>query len=229
MILNKGGSVDLPQDTTPPLNSDQPSDANSSERPNNDFLQMSSATEELPFEKIPSTNNDSTVTDKVTQPVLCDTNLPPLETYAFNSQGESLETQIQISGGVAVNQGDFQRQVTQKLSDSVEVVSHICTDPQHLGQLAKLVVYATYQPLTSSSNEIQYYMLNTNSQIIEWDGELAHGVPFRDVVLEQSQSILIYQGQFPAPGLLNIYFGYWLPAIDRFVVNREAIEVEILD
>jgi hypothetical protein len=39
--------------------------------------------------------------------------------------------------------------------------------------------------------------------------------------------VSIYQGQFPAVGLLNIYFGYRLPTSGLLSLNRDAITVEI--
>jgi hypothetical protein len=142
-------------------------------------------------------------------------------------QGKPLDTLTQISGGIAVNTGAFQQQVTQKLTDSVTVKGQLCPDPEHVGQAAELIVYAEYRPLNSLESKSHYYMLDDQDQVLPWNDDLANLVTFRKVVLKATQAVSIYQGQFPAAGLLNIYFGYRLPTSGLLSLNRDAITVEI--
>jgi len=53
-------------------------------------------------------------------------------------------------------------------------------------------------------------MLNTASQAIPWDMNMATLIPFQpEVTLAAKQPVLIYQGQLPA-GNLSFYWGYRL-------------------
>ncbi|NJO17283.1 MAG: hypothetical protein HC877_16530 [Thioploca sp.] len=157
----------------------------------------------------------------------CNTELPLLGITAFNLQGKPLDTLTQVSGGIAVNQGAFQQQITQKLTDSVIVKGQLCPDPEQIGQTAELIVYAEYQPLNSPESKPHYYMLDDQDKILPWDNDLANLVTFRKVVLKATQVVSMYQGQFPAAGRLNIYFGYRLPTSGLLILNRDAITVEI--
>ncbi|BAP57706.1 peptidase C25 gingipain [Thioploca ingrica] len=165
--------------------------------------------------------------EEVIPPPACNTDLPLLGTTAVNLQGKPLDTLTQTSGGIAINQGAFQQQVTQKLTDSVTVKGQLCPDPDHVGQAAELIVYAEYRPLNSPESKSHYYMLDDQDQILPWDDDLANLVTFRKVVLKAAQTVSIYQGQFPAAGLLNIYFGYRLPTSGLLSLNRDAITVKI--
>jgi Leucine-rich repeat (LRR) protein len=166
---------------------------------------------------------------EVVSPPICYTNLPLLETSAFNLQGQSVDTLTQINGGISVNQAAFQAQVTQKLSDSVFVIGQLCPDLQHVGQAAELLVYVEYLPLNSPKSQSYYYMLNDQEKILPWDDNLANLVTFQTIVLKATQPLLIYRDKFPVSGWLSIYFGYRLPTSGLIVVNRDPIMVEIVE
>jgi C1A family cysteine protease len=186
------------------------------------------------------TNGDSTtVEDPTDKPLpnsltlikaeiknLCfkDTSFPCLgSAQATNAVGNEVTTATHFSGGIAINEGPFQSQATLVLSDSVKVQGTIFPNPEHIGQSVDLIVYAGYE---LSAQAIIYYMLDTQSDIYQWDEKIEHLVSFGQVTLTSPQSITLYQGNFLLPGTLHVFFGYRL-ADGTVIANEQAIDIEI--
>lgn len=137
------------------------------------------------------------------------TELPPLgSATVVNSTTQAINTAF--SGGIAVNHGIFQEQTTGHSTDSVEIRGEIAVESQHVGQTADIVVVVIYQSSPVVNNLPLFLMLNTASQVIPWDMNMATLIPFQPkVTLAAKQPVLIYQGQLPA-GNLSFYWGYRL-------------------
>jgi hypothetical protein len=162
------------------------------------------------------------------QPVACDTQLPSLGITAINAAGQVVETQCQCAGGVSVNGGSFEPTVKVRLTDTVEIRGTVCVAPEQLGQLADLVVYLDYQPLNAAAEAKQHYMLDSNAEVLPWDGQVAHLVAFQQTMLAAVQEVLLYQGQLATTGKLNLFFGYRLMD-GTLVSNEQALEITITD
>jgi len=139
--------------------------------------------------------------------------LPALgKTDATDAKGKSIEVKSELSGGVATpkNEGVYQIQATVKVAvDSVDVIGQITVDPAHVGQVADLFVYATYQETADS--EAIYLMRDSNGGIFLWNQQVADLVPFQaDVKLTAKQTLTLYKGVFLGKGVLNLFFGYRL-------------------
>lgn len=120
------------------------------------------------------------------------------------------EINTAFSGGIAVNHGIFQEQATFHSTDSVEIRGEIAVESQHIGQSADIVVVVIYQFPQFFDSVPLFFMLNTASQAIPWDMNMATLIPFQsEVTLAAKQPALIYQGQLPA-GDLSFYWGYRL-------------------
>lgn len=137
------------------------------------------------------------------------TELPTLgSATVVNSTAGEINTAF--SGGIAVNHGIFQEQATFHSTDSVEIRGEIAVESQHIGQSADIVVVVIYQFPQFFDSVPLFFMLNTASQAIPWDMNMATLIPFQsEVTLAAKQPALIYQGQLPA-GDLSFYWGYRL-------------------
>jgi hypothetical protein len=132
---------------------------------------------------------------------------------ATTAQGDALTVNSYFWGGVATGTEKFKQSVKQKLTNDIKMVGNITVAPEHVGQTAELVVYATYQPATFPV-KIRF-MLNSEGKIVGWKGNMARLEAFKEgVVLEATQLVEIYQGtlnQFiDAAGTVEVYFGYRL-------------------
>ena len=133
-----------------------------------------------------------------------------------------------FTGGIAVNGNDYQKQVTQNLSDSVDIQGDIQVLLKDRGKTANLVVYAEYLP-TPNSEQTLYFMLDQDFNILAWDQDPETLVAFEpNVTLSDTQMMHLYSGKFVAPGRLKVYFGYQTPDYSLFV-NVEGIDITILD
>lgn len=152
--------------------------------------------------------------------------LPTLmDPYAINSKGKSVKTKTQFMGGIAINGGDYQKQVVQALSDTVEVKGEIQVDSANVGKKADLFVYA--ETSLPPDTEAYYFMLGEGGELSLWDQQSANLVPFqKGVKLGKTQPVTMYQGTFAYPGTLKVHFGYRL-AEGTMVSHKEAIEITI--
>ncbi len=133
-----------------------------------------------------------------------------------------------FTGGIAVNGNEYQKQVTQNLSDNVDIQGNIQVLLKDRGKPANLIVYAAYQP-TTETEQLLYFMLDQHFNILEWNQEPETLVAFEpEVTLSDNQLMSLYSGKFVAPGVLKVHFGYQLSDNSLFV-NVDSININILD
>ncbi len=167
----------------------------------------------------------------IMSPVAVDINVlewPLLGTgRGIDANQQAFVTTTTFAGGIAVNGQAYQTQVTQHLADAVQIAGEITVDAAHVGQVVDLVVYAeTGSPLAPTP---VYFMLGENLNILPWDQNVVHLVPFqRQVTLNARQPVTIYSGKFFYPGTLKVFFGYRL-GDGRTVVNEQGMGVTILE
>ncbi|NJO18306.1 MAG: hypothetical protein HC877_22010 [Thioploca sp.] len=150
--------------------------------------------------------------------------LPSLNTMVI---GNSIKPCFQLAGGLSTDGKLFQRQLTVTLADSVEILGRIAPDLRQVKQIVDLVLYAAYRPV--ETDPPLYFMIDTQGQILPWDGEVSHLVAFKEQVkLESVQSLRLYHDKIPATGQLEIQFGYGL-ADGTMVLNEQPLEVRIVE
>ena len=157
--------------------------------------------------------------------ILIQVSLPALGN-AVDLSPHHMPTTTSFFGGISLNDQPYHTQVIQNLTDHVQIRGEIAVDPTHVGQVADIIVYVeTGFPLSSTPT---YFMLDGGLSILPWDQQSHHLVPFmRQVTLEPFQQISIYQGNFYAPGHLNVFFGYRL-ADGTTAVNTRPIDISVL-
>lgn len=119
----------------------------------------------------------------------------------------------------------YNDQVTQNLSDPVDVRGEIQVESAHVGQTADIVVFADL-PIDDSTT--LSFMLDSNGIPQLWDNKPETLVAFKpQVLLSAIQTVEMYKGKFVLPGNLKVYFGYRLQ--DGTVIqNSKPIDIEIL-
>jgi hypothetical protein len=156
--------------------------------------------------------DDVTVEDNVVDNEVED--LPELgNAVATTAQGDALTVNSYFWGGSIIEGSTFKRSAKQKLTDKLKMSGSITVAPEHVGQVAEIVVYATYQPATFPI-KIRF-MLDKKGKTAGWKGDMAKLEAFKDnVSLEATQAVEIYEGVLnkfiDAPGTVEIYFGYRL-------------------
>jgi hypothetical protein len=143
--------------------------------------------------------------------------LPQLiDALAVNAKGEITDSEAQFSGGIAINQDPFEEMATTTLSDGIDIRGRIEIATEHRRKIVDSLVVVAYQPEKGKGEREKekgpvFLMLDENGDILPWDFDMASLVTFQTVdtptdVIE----VPIYQGQLPATGIINIYFGYRL-------------------
>jgi hypothetical protein len=141
---------------------------------------------------------------------------PQLPSLGFGSilstSGVTEDTDATFSGGIAINDSDFQPEAVLTLEDKVAVAGMIQADSTHLGKTADLLVVANYKPnLPVNTSEERYYMLDDVGHYQLWDGNMASLTSFKqNVPLSKDLVVKMYDGKFVVDGQLKIYFGYRL-------------------
>ena len=139
-----------------------------------------------------------------------DTNNQPIETTATFSGGYSVAGGVFMSGG-NVNSGNI-----------VNIVGEITVDPNHVGQVADIVVYANFTTLDDPANPT-LLTLGENGDIAPWSSQPADLLPFiSQVTLSEIQQVEIYNNPLPE-GEVQIFFGYLLD--DALVVTNQPIDI----
>jgi uncharacterized protein YkwD len=152
--------------------------------------------------------------------------LPSLkDAYAVNATGKIITTTAKFAGGIAVNGGDYQKQVVQNVSDTVDVSGEITVPSSHKGKVVDIFVYA--ETTLPPDPQVYYFMVGEGGTISFWDQKPANLVAFmKGVKLGATQKVTMYQGNFYFAGHLKVHFGYRLSA-GTITTNGEAIEVTI--
>jgi hypothetical protein len=154
------------------------------------------------------------------------TQIPQLgQAYAVNAQGEAVEVNTTFAGGISVNgdESTTPNHVTLNRTDKATINGEITVDPQHVGQLAQLILVATHNQSCEANADKVFYMVDTMGNIIGWNQNLEELVAFQDnVILQSQQSVKLYDDQLPASGCIEVYFGYLL-ADGVIVVNENNL------
>jgi Divergent InlB B-repeat domain len=150
--------------------------------------------------------------------------LPSLDIMVL---GNPIKPCSQLVGGLSTDGKVFQQQVTVTRADSVEVLGRIAADLRQVNQVVEWVLFAAYRAVETGPP--LYFMVDTQGQVLPWDGEVSQLVAFKEAVrLESVQSIRLYRGKFPATGQLEIQFGYRL-ADGTVVLNAQPLEVRVVE
>jgi hypothetical protein len=129
-------------------------------------------------------------------------------------------------GGSSVNGLSYRNPLTLHPYQYVTLQGEIDVVAEHAGQLADLLIVATWQPLHSNEPPI-YLMLDNQGQILPWNLNLASLVAAQpQVKLAPTQEINLYTG-FLSLGQIQWFFGYRL--LDGVIVfnGEQAIELVI--
>ncbi|EIJ41601.1 BNR/Asp-box repeat protein [Beggiatoa alba B18LD] len=133
-------------------------------------------------------------------------------------------------GGIAVNEADPVISVSQHLSDKVRVDGQIKVAPEHVGQIADIVIYARFSVPEMPEFQPVYFMLDNGVNVHVWNQDNSQLAAFKPAVTLNSEllDVSLYAGQFVATGMLNISFGYRLN--DGTVIsNEKTIDVTITE
>jgi hypothetical protein len=144
-------------------------------------------------------------------------------------QGQPVNTQTSVSGGISVNCGPYKQIVRQCVPDLVKIQGNLSVESADVGKQADIVAVARHKPDPEYSDEPEtFYMLGNEGQVIaQWDGNLDNLIAFQeDLSLEAEQAIQIFQGKVPLTGTLQIFFGYRLQD-GTVVYNPRSIEAFI--
>ncbi|EIJ42777.1 hypothetical protein BegalDRAFT_1905 [Beggiatoa alba B18LD] len=144
----------------------------------------------------------------------------------MDTQGELFYPDVQFSGGTAINgQSTYQTQISQKLTDTADVVGTIQVAPADVGKQADIFVFAV--TTLEGFSEEYYFMLGANLYIDLWDQYTNTIVPFMPkVTLGEQESFTIYSGRFFYAGQLDVFFGYRL-ADGTFIYSNQPIIITI--
>jgi len=194
---------ELPSDTTDP--EELPSETTDSD----ELPSETTNSDELPSETTDSDELPSETTDTEELPIL-------ESAIAVNTKGEITDSEAVFSGGIAINTGPFESSATVTLSDGVDIRGRIEIATEHQRQVADSLVVVAYQPkkgtgdLGPGTGPI-FLMLDENGDILPWNFDMGSLVTLQAYQTQtEIVEMLIYQGQLPATGMINIYFGYRL-------------------
>ncbi len=143
----------------------------------------------------------------------------------IDALGNPVTSSTEFLGGMSVNGNAYQVEVVQNLADEVEIWGKMTVDPNHVGQTADVVVYASYQSSTLASEEY-FYMVDNRYSIYVWDQNPANLMALQTVRLAPEQWQALYRGRFQVPGVLNIFWGYRL-ADGTVVTSGQGLQVMI--
>jgi len=131
----------------------------------------------------------------------------------------------QFLGGISANGGPYQQQAEVSLADTVEVRGQIEVQPAHVGEIVDIFVYAA--ATFPEVDGLFYYMLGEPLAILAWNQDPDQLVAFiSDVILDETQDVLMYSGHFLLPGTLEVYFGY-IRADGSVISSTQSIDVVI--
>jgi len=144
-------------------------------------------------------------------------------------QGQLVNTQTSVNGGISVNCGPYEQTVRQCIPDLVKIRGNLSVDNADVGKQADIVAIALHKPDPEHSDEPEtFYMLGNGGQVIaEWNGNIDNLIAFQeDISLEAEQAIQIFQGKIPLTGSFQIFFGYRLQD-GTVVYNPDSIDALI--
>ena len=139
--------------------------------------------------------------------------------------GEMWVSTAKFWGGWSINAQGFFPAAQVTLADTVTALGKIQVASEDIGKKAEIVVYAIYLPSSAdATNSLQYLMLDTQGQVLSWDGKAENLVPFQsNIILEPLQIVYAYQGQLIEPAKVNVYLGYRLA--DGTIVSSHVMDL----
>jgi len=170
--------------------------------------------------------SESTSSNPSSEPASSIVLLPLGPSQATDATGQPITTSTVMEGGNSVNGKPPEKQVTQKLSDTVDIKGNITVDPADVGQPVDIFVYAV--ATFPGSDVVMYFMLGPGLTISAWDQNPASLVAFTNATLGSVQTVPMYSGTFFYPGTLKVFFGYRL-ANGTLVKNTQPIDITIDD
>jgi hypothetical protein len=150
--------------------------------------------------------------------------LPIGPAHATNKNGETVTTATKHEASISVNDQPPVTQVTQKVSDTVDIRGNIIVDPVDVGQPVDAFVYVAVT-FPWSGNLVYYYMLGQGGTILLWDQNPVNLAAFMTFPqLGSKQEIPMYSGVLPLLSTLDVFFGYRLPN-GTVISNSQPINV----
>ena len=108
----------------------------------------------------------------------------------------------------------------------VKIRGEMDIDPQHVDQMADILIVAGWKPLPIDDIE-NYFLRDNQGQIQPWDLNLAHLVAAQpQVKLAPTQPVEIYSGLL-SRGNLTIFFGYRLEDGTLIFNGKQPIEIQV--
>jgi hypothetical protein len=151
---------------------------------------------------------------------------------AVNAEGELVETEAVVTGGITNADGTLTDSIS--LADDVDVGGEIALDPNDVGNIDDVFVYASYVPVETPDAEPLYFMLGEGGVILVWDQTPENLASFQKVKNKGKDNkkkplkVEMYKGKFILPGILKITFGYRLED-GSMVSNDKPVEVTIAE
>ncbi len=142
--------------------------------------------------------------------------LPALPSLGFMTMldalgRDSLNKQASAHGGTSVNGGIFLAENAQLSTDEANIQAYINIDPNHVGQVADILVVVGITPAYPEDAEENYLMFNTPQILEAWIPGLALTAFQTGVTLGDVELIKIFKGNFAGEtGLLRVAVGYRL-------------------
>jgi hypothetical protein len=154
--------------------------------------------------------------------------LPPLgKGTGIDKSGTLLETETSYFGGTSVNGGEYQTDVDITLFESVAITGLMEIEPQHIGQIADILIVGGYTADVPEAVE-QFFMLDTADNILRWDVDITTlQSAQQNVVLTEKQVVDIFIGHFVATGKLRVYFAYRLADGTVIFNGQKTVDVAI--
>jgi len=162
------------------------------------------------------------------------------DTFALDVEGEALETQALLYGGISVDGSEFKQKID--LSAGLEASEPAATvvfkglilpDPQHDGQTADIFVFGEYTPYSAAgrcpNDSATFYLMRSLPQdYVLWDEpRTPKAIPaflYQGVTLQEGQQLeyTLFEGAFEAKGCLSVSFGYRVRESGSVVYNHRT-------
>lgn len=142
--------------------------------------------------------------------------LPSLPSLGFmamiDALGQfSLNKQASVHGGTSVNGGVFIIENAQQSNDEADIQAYINIAPNHIGQVADILVAVGITPSFPEDAPEVYYSYNTPQRLDAWQPGTALTAFKTGVTLNDVELIKIFKGHFAGQtGLLRVAVGYRL-------------------
>lgn len=144
---------------------------------------------------------------------------------ARDKNGNVLNKNAQFIAGISLDDTTYARKATVKLTDKISVHTKINYDNNDIGQPVKIIITALYED--SANSTPLFFMLNEYTQVKAWDQKISSLIPFSKMTASNSDlEISIYEGNFLATGILQIFIHYQL-ADGTLISAADPIEVTI--